>query len=324
MTPWDVTSFAMRRGVKQGAVESPTFFSKVIEWAFEDAQSRCGWSREPCSFPSLQLPGVCYMDDGVLWHAGAEKVETRLAELTRELLQWGLQVNHGKCKVYFSPHAKVREIQVQGQTVPRAESLDVMGVAFTVGASPSDLIAGPLSMARNKFWALKHLLINGTPLRKRMYLFDKLITSSALWCSSALVPDRMALLLVNRHLYRLVTWMLQSRRARTETWLDHHLRKLRTARAVVHTTIQERWSTKWLRRAWGFMGHIARGADKLSPPASAVMCSYRDRPWWLSQQQQSTGIRHAGRFFPKLMNWERDLSEICNGEWKAKARDRPG
>ena len=80
----------------------------------------------------------------------------------------------------YSPHAKVREVRVQGQVVPQSEVMDVMGVAFKVGASPSELIAGPLGMARNKFWKLKHLLINDTPLHKRMVLFDRVITSSAL------------------------------------------------------------------------------------------------------------------------------------------------
>ena len=324
MTPWHTTKFSMRSGVKQGAVESPTFFAKVVEWIFSDAQERCQWTRDPSSFPNLGLPGVCYMDDGVLWHAGSARVERRLAELTEELLQWGLRVNHGKCRVYFSPHARVQEVKVDGQTIPRVDSMEVMGVNFWVGASPSDLIAGPLGMARSKFWACKHLLVNATSLRKRMILFDKLVTSSALWCCSAIVPDRMALLLVNRHLLRLVTWMLRSKRGSQETWLDHHLRKLRTARSVLHSTVKERWSTKWLRRMWGYMGHVARGTHKESAPASSVMSDYRDRIWWQQQQQQSTGIRHKGRFFPKLANWERDLSAICKGDWKAKALDRPG
>ena len=231
-------------------------------------------------------------------------------------------MNHSKCKIYFSPHATVREIRVAGQVVPQAESMDVMGVSFTVGASPSDLISGPLGMARSKFWACRHLLVNGTSLRKRMVLVDRLVTSSALWCCAAIVPDRMALLLVNRHLLRFVTWMLSSKRGMAETWLEHHLRKLRTARAVVHSTIRERWSTKWLRRAWGYMGHVARGMDRLSPPASSVINQYRDREWWQMQQHSTMGLRHVGRFFPKLMNWERDLCSVCGGNWKAKAKDR--
>ena len=72
------------------------------------------------------------------------------------------------------------------------------------------------------------------------------------------------------------------------------------------------------------MGHVARGMDKASPPASGVMNLYRNRAWWQDQQCKATGIRHAGRFFPKFMNWERDLSLVCKEDWRAKARDRPG
>ena len=89
-TPWDQTEVGLRRGVKQGAVESPTFFGKVVEWVFADAQARCGWSESLSSFPELPLPGVCYMDDGVVWPEGAEKVEQRLQGLTNELSLWGL------------------------------------------------------------------------------------------------------------------------------------------------------------------------------------------------------------------------------------------
>ena len=179
-------------------------------------------------------------------------------------------------------------------------------------------------MARAKFWACKHLLVNGTALRRRMTLLDRLITSSALWCCAAVLPDRMALLLVNKHLLRMVVWMLKSKRAPHQTWLDHHLRQLRTARAVLTSTLKERWSTKWLRRIWGYMGHVARGSHRVWPPASSVVNDFRDRTWWSQQQQQqSAGVRHKGRFFPKLTNWERDLSVVCKGDWKAKALDRP-
>ena len=35
----------------------------------------------------------------------------------------------------------------------------------------------------------------------------------------------MALLLVNSHLMKLVVWMLKSRRAKSASWLDHHLKE---------------------------------------------------------------------------------------------------
>ena len=65
--------------------------------------------------------------------------------------------------------------------------------------------------------------------------------------------------------------------------------------------------------------------DKESPPASSVMNYYRNREWWQDQQRSiDDGARHTGRFSAKSMNWERDLSQVCQGDWRAKARDRPG
>ena len=66
MTPWNTSSFAMRSGVKQGAVESPTFFSKVVKWVSADAQMRCDWQTDPSSFPDLSLHPRLSADSGTL------------------------------------------------------------------------------------------------------------------------------------------------------------------------------------------------------------------------------------------------------------------
>ena len=74
-----------------------------------------------------------------------------------------------------SPHAKTRKVVVDGKEIPEVETLTVMGLIFRVGAS-SDLTASPLALARAKFWKLKHLFQNHTPLKERVRLFDRIIT----------------------------------------------------------------------------------------------------------------------------------------------------
>ena len=70
------------------------------------------------------------------------------------------------------------------------------------------------------------------------------------------------------------------------------------------------------------MGHMVRGMDREHPPASSVMNSYRNREWWSTQQADPQRVRHRNRFYPKLMNWERDLEGMCDSDWRMVARDR--
>ena len=321
-TQWDETVFQMNQGVKQGAVESPSFFAKVMEWCYTEAQERFYWGRDTTCCPGLGLPGVSFMDDGVLLGGGGAKVASRVQELSVILAEWGLRLNPNKCKVYFSPYATVVEVKVDGKVVPQVQVLEVMGLPMKVEHTPSELIGSPLAMARAKLWKLQHLFRNHTPLKDRLNLCNKLIMPSAMWCACAIVPDNTALQLVNRHLMRFVCWMMRLKRRPREGWLEHHLRQLRGAREVVWRVVKTRWSTIWLRRAWTFMGHVARGMDKTSPPACSVVSLYRNKEWWDEQKRDPQGTRHQHRFYPKLMNWERDMEDTCGRPWREVARDR--
>ena len=183
------------------------------------------------------------MDDAILWQKGGVRLSARLQDVSDVLRTWVFMLNTEKCKVY------------QRKVVPKVDVLTVMGL-------PCELIGNALSLARSKFWKLKHLSLGKTPLSDRLTLFDRVVTPSALWCASAVIPDRASLQLVNRHLMRFVCWMANVRRKPDEGWLSHHVRQLRAARAMVWGRLKSRWSTKWLRRTWNFMGHVARGMDK--------------------------------------------------------------
>ena len=176
-------------------------------------------------YPGLDLHGVAFMDDGVLWQQGGERLASRLQHLSDVLRTWGLQLNAEKCKVYRSPHASQDAVMVDGKVIPEVEELQVMGLPFKVGATASELIASPLAMARAKFWKLQHLFKNHTSIKARVKLFDRIVTPCALWCAAALIPDKTSLQLVNRHLVRFVVWMMHVRRRPGERWLEHHLRE---------------------------------------------------------------------------------------------------
>ena len=146
--------------------------------------------------------------------------------------------------------------------------------------------------------------------------------SHILWNSSAFTPEHSSLVAINQTLYQFVLWMLRLRKRPGEGWPDFRKRGLRQAPQLVCRNLKERWSTKWLSRFWGFMGHVARGADLIHPPCSSIMQQHRPLCWWQTQQHLSTGKRHSGRFRAKLMETERRLDHAAGGDWRVVARDR--
>ena len=56
LTMWGETSIPLRTGIKQGAIESPSFFSKVVEWVFQGAAEAAGWPEDSGCFPEMPCP----------------------------------------------------------------------------------------------------------------------------------------------------------------------------------------------------------------------------------------------------------------------------
>ena len=197
-----------------------------------------------------------------------------------------------------------------------------MGVGFSVKASCCELMQPTLAKARKKFWADKEVICGPGPLSATIKYFDKVVTGSALWCLLAIIPDRQALMMVNAHLYVRVGWMMTLKGRPGEDWLGCHIRTLRAARAAVQRVMGERWSTKWLRWVWKCAGQRIRGGDRVHLPASTIISHYGTGPWWKEQQADPNGLRHSGRFLPKLSIHEGNLGSICKGPWRDTAHDR--
>ena len=93
------TAIDLTRGIKQGAVESPAFFGKVIEWAYEEARV----AGNTKAMPGLMVDGVAFMDDGVLWEGRVDRLKKKVEDLTTALHKWGLSLNNSKQTIRFPP-----------------------------------------------------------------------------------------------------------------------------------------------------------------------------------------------------------------------------
>ncbi|CAE7218587.1 unnamed protein product [Symbiodinium sp. CCMP2592] len=68
VSPWGVSGFLMQSGIKQGAVESPSFFGLLMEEALEETARAFEWHRRPKLFADFEWEAALFMDDGAaLW-----------------------------------------------------------------------------------------------------------------------------------------------------------------------------------------------------------------------------------------------------------------
>ena len=132
------------------------------------------------------------------------------------------------------------------------------------------------------------------------------VTASALWCSSVVPPSTHAMSEANSVQLALVTKIIGSKRKADEGWVEYRTRTFRDARATLQIHGIERWSTKWLKRRWNYMGHISRAA---CPPPSSLLVNFRRLSWWRDQQARQQGTRHNNRFYPAINREEQRLNQ---------------
>ncbi|CAE7400795.1 unnamed protein product, partial [Symbiodinium microadriaticum] len=197
-TGWDNSRLQLDRGIKQGSIESPALFSYLAEQILEETKAEFSWADRPRAFEGLGLEEVLFMDDGCVWAPSAAALGRKLEEWSQVLLRAGLSLNPSKCKIYFSPHAdRTKDVQVFGRVIPALSHFTITGVPFRVGACASELLAPFFQRAKDKFWALKHLLRARTPLKGRVLLLDRVVGGMVLWCLAALTPDAGGMQLLN-------------------------------------------------------------------------------------------------------------------------------
>ncbi|CAE7460434.1 pol [Symbiodinium sp. CCMP2456] len=210
-TGWDSTVIDMQDGIKQGAIESPSFFSFLAETCLHEASARFKWTDQPRTFSGLDLDNLLYMDDGLQWSQGIQGIESRVAQWGVVLQEFGLRINAKKCQLYCSPfHNGKRTIRVQGELLYATEDLHILGMTFRVGITPSETIAPLLSKARAKFWGgLRHLLRAKTPIGGRVRFMERVLGGTVLWPLAALPMDRASLGLINSLQLQMCIWLMR-------------------------------------------------------------------------------------------------------------------
>ena len=131
------------------------------------------------------------------------------------------------------------------------------------------------------------------------------------WCAATFMPDTAALQAMNVLQAHLVIWAMNLHKSPEETWLDYRLGSFKSARYASCHHVKQRWRTMWLQRSWNNSGYRARGCRHDPVPGSTLLDGYRTWAWWERQRMMDHGVRHLGRFYPRLMNEERELHKAA-------------
>ena len=323
LSPWGQSDFDLFSGIKQGAVESPSFFSLLMEEALDETAEAHEWVKLRRLFQDFEHENALFMDDGLLWGPDTGVVAVRLEQFLRTLSQYGLEVNVKKCQLYCSRDVPgAQELQVAGYLLKSVDAIDVMGLRMRKGMTVCELIQPLLARAKTKFWSVKHLLRCKSPLPGRLALFERVVAGAGLWCLAASPPDNAAMGLLNAMQTMLLGWMLRLSKYPDETWLQFKQRSVRASRCVLHRWGFCRWSTLWLRKWWDYSGHRVRAVLSDSPPLSSLLDQFRTLSWWRRQQNSSTGVKRGGRHYAKLTIMEESMNKPCGGYWRDVAHDR--
>ena len=103
-TAWGDSTLQLNNGIRQGAVESPLFFTNLAEWTLEETARRYSWPREDALLRGLKITELMFVDDATLWQSSLPALAKRVEQWMTVLRESGLRINLGKCQLYCSPH----------------------------------------------------------------------------------------------------------------------------------------------------------------------------------------------------------------------------
>ncbi len=274
LTQW----FAVKIGLRQGCLLSPTLFNIFLEFVMKELKSL----DDRLQLRDTLSIDIRYADDTTLLSAIFEKLHLSTSQLERACQKWGMKINGAKCKI-LSPSDQ--RIVIDGQEVEHVEEFTFLGSVVPDSAADVKRRIGLASTAfgrlREAIWKNRSI---SNPLKVRLY--NALIVPIATYASETWTlraDDIRKLEVFEMRCLRAILGVTRRDRLSNE-----HIRK----NLQVKHTITE--VTRYKRLRW--FGHIAR-----RPPESYVAQAYRQdftnprrrgRPQkrWINQVREDTGL----------------------------------
>ena len=231
--PWTNSHVTSDRGVKQGAGESPTLFSRLLDSILMDM----GEAKEPI-LAGFKEQGLCFMDDALLWQGSIKGMQALLDRLAPRLRHFGLVVQPLKCQCLIvgdiAPEPMhVGDVEIRPQT--SAQHISVLNLPMGLQATDLDILAALMAKARAKYQSVRPLLLTQTALGKRLALLDKTVLGSLRWALASIFPSSQCQQVLNHFQLACIRPMLRLVRRRDEWWHEFEVRSCRIARQRAQT-----------------------------------------------------------------------------------------
>ena len=205
----------------------------------------------------------------------------------------------------------------------KVESLPCLGVQ--IDAEGSSATASNMRFAEGtKMWhKCRGLLCDRRqPLRLRLQKLDSTVLASILHGSGGWSPTKGIAQKLQRAEQRALREMLCGRKLPEEEWNTWILRCSWAIRRVRARFKRRTWAHQWLRRHWGWLGHVGRQQEELrwSPVAEAM--AWRDLHSWRTNQAaalDANRMRPEEGAHPVRGGWrksvEEEVAQFCEEKW---------
>ncbi|CAE7946760.1 Ank3 [Symbiodinium sp. KB8] len=144
------STIQLNNGIRQGAVESPHFFTNLAEWTLEDTATRYSWPREDPMLRGLGITELMFVDDATLWQSCLRMLSRRVEQWMVVLRESGLRINLGKCQLYCSPsNRQGNKMTVHGTELEGDSHLNIMGVNFAVNQTTTEMLSSLMEVVHD-------------------------------------------------------------------------------------------------------------------------------------------------------------------------------
>eukprot|EP00434_Breviolum_minutum_P046402 symbB.v1.2.041947.t1/scaffold8914.1/size4680/1 len=305
------------RGIKQGAPESSTVFSMVVDHILGDISFTTSGRDDLFSGPYGFPHAMAWVDDLYLMASSLPHLQHVVDQVAFAFGSVGLVPNFKKLQLLCNESAAPGRIQVQQQVVEcqlPSHSIRVLGMQFNMQRGVIPHVECAVSRAWQAFSAHRKTLCDrSVSLPQRVSILNMLVQPLILWCSCNWPPNRTLVARINSVQVRMLTYMTGFSRRPDQTWLDAHrvrfrlmwtkIREQSLLHQLPHPTFYA-WGLKYLQQRHGWIGHAFRHS-----PFVRRAYQWRSFHWWWRQQCfPVTGKRHPGRYYPVLA--DSDLRQL--------------
>ena len=293
----------LRRGLPQGAPESPLIFVLVTELVLRPLLRKWATRGSGWCLDSFSLTAVCFADDIVLSSGSKKDLEKMLDEVLCAFAVVCLAVGAEKCHWTSWPACRQSSLKIAGAKLPWEQSITFVGGILCLSGNDGLAMEHRLAQAEKNYFRWAAVLKSDAPLRRRLELLSENVFSSALWLSE--------------------TWVLtKKQQSRLGSWGARMVARVGNLQRGAAEDIGQYWRRlhrfghSWLRSMGGnldfrrlcrlhsYAGHLARTSNCFLQSALRTRCL----AWWRFRQRRYhsrvDGL-HPKRF--KVWRWEAQI-----------------